>query len=308
MPDELLRRFGLLNPVPDPDRLVSLGGPDWPADPVLRAILERESTGGSGGRAPTDGRPERRRRPEEDRMPTLTPTRRDDQPHRGPDRRRRWTASAAASVVAVLILAGAVAILTGPGPTEEIAGPTVPDPADPVAVAEAYLTARDGYDAQAALELLADDVELDKASFAAVDELEPAFEALELYGFRVAPFACDRPDGAAAPGEAVQVACQYTLDSRLLQAVDHPPIEATFRFTVEDGLITRMLEGFPNSTFGPVAWMPWVRWLGAQHPGAYGELVRSVDGRTYLRHDPEALEAASHLLDEYEAWAEAQQE
>jgi hypothetical protein len=309
MADELLRRFGLLNPVPDPDRLVAFGGPDWPADPVLRAVLERQSTDGGGGWAPTDGRPERRRRPEESPMPTLTPTRHDDQPPGRPDRRRRWAAPAAAGVVAILILAGAVAILTGPRPTEDIAGPTAPDPADPVAVAEAYLTARDRYDAQAARSLLADEVQISKASFGELDELEPAFEALELYGFRISPFTCEPPDGAVRGGEATRVACRYTLDSRLQGIVDHPPIEATFRFTVEDGLITRMTDGFPFATFDPAVWSPWVRWLNAEHPGAFGELfVRRASGSVTFRLDPEALETASLYLDEYEAWAEAQEE
>jgi hypothetical protein len=313
MADELLRRFGLLNPVPDPDRLVAFGGPDWSADPVLRAILDREATtDGRAGPAHTDGRTKGRRRPQESPMPTLTPTRHDDQPHGGPDRRRRWAAPAAAGVVAILILAGGVAILASSEPTEDVTdppAPTAPDPSDPAAVAEAYLTARDGYDAQAARALLADEVRIDKASFRELDELEPAFQALEIYGFRVSPFACEGPDETVAPGEAAAVRCSYTLDSRLQRIVDHPPIQAAFRFTVEDGLITRMFDEFPYDTFDPEVWAPWVRWLNAEHAGAFNELFRrGTTGSVYFRLEPEALEAAADYLDEYESWVEAQQE
>jgi hypothetical protein len=307
MADELLRRFALLNPVPDPDRLVALGGPDWPADPVLRAILDRDARAdGRAGPAPTDGRTERRHRPEESPMPTLTPARHDDQTPRVPDRRRRWAASAAASVVAILILAGSVAILTR-SPSEDVAAPSAPDPSDPAAVAEAYLAARDRYDAPAARALLADDVQISKAAFLELDELEPAFRALELYGFRVSPFACEPPDGTVAPGEIAAVRCSYTLDSRLQRIVDHPPIETTFRFTVEDGLVVGMIDGFPFHPFEREVWRPWVRWLDEEHPGAFGELFRLVDGTAYFRLEPEALEAAPGYLDEYESWAETQQ-
>jgi hypothetical protein len=307
MADELLRRFGHLNPVPDPDRLVALGGPDWPADPVLRAILAGESTDGGGGRAPTDGLSERRHRPEESPMPTLKPAHHDDRSPEGPDRRRRWTASAAAGVVALVAVAGLFAILIRSAPTSEVAEPTAVDRSDPVAVAEAYLAARDRYDARAALALLADEVEVDKASFPDVDELEPAFRVLELYGFRISPFACADPAGTGASGDAVLVECQYFMDSRLQHAVDEPPIEATFRFTVADGRITSMDDGFPNARYAPVVWRPFLRWLSEQ-PGAYGEIIHLVDGQTYLRSDPEALEAAARYLDEYEAWSEAQEE
>lgn len=311
MTDDPLRRLRAANPVPDPDRFVSFGEPDPPTHPELRAVLERARS--------TDGRPRRTHavprsmaQREENPMSTISPTRSDEQrPSGDRDRKRGRLLAVAAGLVGILAVAGALT-LTGTGPLGGFA--VSPDPADRVAeaveVAEAYLAARDAHDAEAALALLADDAVIASAFFLELDELEPAFEALRLYGFRVSPFDCDvpaPPDDASADGP-IRVECDYNLDSRLQQITDHPPIGATFRFTVEDGVITRLADGFPYNRYGLRLWEPFADWLARRDSVSYDVLYRSSGGRALPRLTPQAMELAPVVLDEYEQWVGEQED
>jgi hypothetical protein len=126
MNDELLRRFRELNPVPDPDRFVDLGAPDWPADPALRAVLEQVSTKNHRPRIARLG-PERDPATNDRPMPTLTPPR-NGSARPEPRSRRGWLLNAAA-VAAVVLAVGLIATF-GPLDDDAIA-PAAPEPAAP---------------------------------------------------------------------------------------------------------------------------------------------------------------------------------
>jgi hypothetical protein len=92
--------------VPDPDRFVDLGETDWPADAVLRAVLERASTTDHRPRTARLG-PERDTATKEGPMPTLTPPR-NESARPEPGSRRGWLLNAAA-VAAVVLAVGLIA-------------------------------------------------------------------------------------------------------------------------------------------------------------------------------------------------------
>jgi hypothetical protein len=311
MTDDLLRRLRAANPVPDPDRLVWFGEPDPPSHPELRAVLERaRSTDGRSARTPTEKRSTAER--EEPPMRTISPTRTDgdrSSDERGPGRGR--VIAVAAGLVGLLAAAGALT-LTGTGPLGGFA--VAPDPVDRAAeaveVAEAYLAAHDAHDAEAARSLLADDVVITMATLLEVEELAPAFEAHRILEYRVSPFDCAVPtsrDDAAADGP-IRVDCDYTLTTRLQRIVDHPPIEATFRFGLEEGAITWISDGFPYEEFSPNVWEPFADWLDRRDSVSYGVLYRSEGGVEYPRLTPQALELLPVVLDEYEQWVGAQED
>jgi hypothetical protein len=123
MPDELLRRLGELNPVPDPDRFVDLGEPDWPTDAVLRAVLDQGSTTNHRPRTNRLG-PERDPATKDGPMPTLTPPR-NDSARPEPRSRHRWLLNAAA-VAAVVLAVGLIARFGPPG--DDAIAPAAPEP------------------------------------------------------------------------------------------------------------------------------------------------------------------------------------
>ena len=245
-------------------------------------------------------------------MRTISPTRTDEDrssDEHGPGRRR--VIAVAAGLVGLLAAAGALT-LTGTGPLGGFA--VAPDPADRAAeaveVAEAYLAAHDAHDAEAARALLADDVAISAATFLEVDELEAAFESHRAFEHRVSPFDCAASAAAleAPSDQPVAVTCRYTLTTRLQRIVDHPPIEAVFRLTVEDGVITRVADGFPYGEFSPSVWEPFADWLDRRDSVSSGVLYRSEGGTAYPRLTPQALELAPVVLDEYEQWVGEQED
>jgi D-alanyl-D-alanine carboxypeptidase len=156
---------------------------------------------------------------------------------------------------------------------------TAADAADPVAVADQFIAARNAHDAGTARSLLADFVAAplmaDNEMAANMpgtsltdDEIALALEAEQLYDVRYEPFACDRS------GRGIVVTCTYSMDSRLRRIEGLPPIESSFKVRVKDGLITEasfpwLSIGASPGGYSPVEFEGFMRWLELNHPGVH---------------------------------------
>lgn len=180
-----------------------------------------------------------------------------------------------------------------------------------IAVAEVFMEAYDGYDAERARGLLADDVEIFSPAFRdlpeldAIEKLASVVEMYSIVGFRFSPFTCDLPAHPAEvePDTPLRVRCTYTMDSRLQQIVGYPPIDGgAFSFVVADGVITQLNDQFPFLEFGPNVEAEFIEWLDAEHPEAFEALYIGTAPERYPRLSQEALDLLSIYLDEYENW------
>jgi hypothetical protein len=310
MHDELLRRFRDLDPVPGPDRLVELGGPDWPADPVLRAVLEQVSADNHRPRTARLG-PTRDTAPKERPMPTLTPPRHDETAQPEQRSRYRWLLAAAAVAVVVVAIGGLATTFAPFGP-DVVAPASVPPElsADEqaIAAAEAYIDARNSYDADWARELVSDTFTTSEVPDAfTLDTMELAFETHEVYGFRYVDGECDitepNPAIAGIP-QPIVVSCAYGWTSELQRITGYPPVAVTFVFHIEDGLIDRIDHNWNSFGFEPNVYDPWLTFLGKHHPEG------RIDAVAIHELEPERtrrfIERAPEYLADYEEWVDEQ--
>jgi hypothetical protein len=186
-----------------------------------------------------------------------------------------------------------------------------------VAIAERFMQARNAYDAETAMSLLADDgatvlmmhnnamlrnmptVRLDR------EELALALEAERIYGVRYGSFEC-RPDPVG--WAETQITCSYLMDNRLRQIEGFPPKESSFGIGIRNGRITNLSfpwlnVGFPGEF--PAEGARFVQWLESEHPEAggpfhRGELFRIVGQEVTLILTPESLDLLAGYLEEYE--------
>jgi hypothetical protein len=313
MHDDLLRRLRELNPVPDPDRYVALGEPDWPADPVLRAVLEQASTTNHRPRTTRLG-PGRDPAPEERPMPTLTPPRKDEtaQPEQRP--RRRWLLAAAAIIVVVL-MAGGLFTLVGSPFDDAMIAPVTTEPesdaeqtsnAQAIEAAEAYIDARNSYDPERARELVTDTFVTSEVPDAyTLRTMELAFETHEAYGFQYVDGTCEviEPGPEIAGREPqTRVNCDYGWTTELQRITDYPPVAVTFVFHVENGLIDRIDHNWNSFAFEPNVYDPWLTFLGMHYPEG------RIDAVATHELEPERtrrfIDRAPEYLASYEAWVE----
>jgi hypothetical protein len=201
-----------------------------------------------------------------------------------------------------------------------------------VEIAESFVEARNAYDAEKAMSLLADDgatvmlmadntlwpdmpaVRLNR------DELALALEAERLYRVRYESFECGRVinqeaarvtgyPGPVDVGEA-QILCSFLMDNRLRQISGLPPVESSFAIGFRDDRIHLLSFPWLNVSFGPGGFHPaeggrFVRWLEAEHPEAggvfdRGELFHTVGQELVLDLTPESLDLLAGYLEEYE--------
>ncbi|HJQ72628.1 MAG TPA: hypothetical protein VJ887_04380, partial [Actinomycetota bacterium] len=179
-----------------------------------------------------------------------------------------------------------------------------------VLVAERFMEARNAYNAETAMSLLADDgatvlLMHDNALWPDMptvrlnrDELALALEAERLYGVRYGSFECQRIvnrdaagvigyPGPVDLGEA-QILCSFLMDNRLRQIDGLPPVESSFALGFRGDRIAYL--SFPWLNVGFPAGKPaegarFVEWVEAEHPeagapefrdGEHGELLRIV--------------------------------
>lgn len=242
---------------------------------------------------------------------------------RRPPSRLLVVVAAAAFGLAIQACAGGDAVTTTPLETapppefEEADSEADSTFAGAIAVAETFMETYDGYDAERARALLADDVQIFSPAFRdlpemdAIEKLDSVVELNKVVGFRFSPYVCDlqfRPD-EVEPDTPLRVRCTYTMDSRLQQIVGYPPIEGgAFSFLVVDGVITQVDDRFPFFEFGPNVEAGFIEWLDTEHSEAVESLYVGTEPERYPRLSPEALDLLSFYLDEYEEWVNSPQE
>lgn len=235
MNDDLLRMFAELNPVADRDRLATLGAPDLPVDPVLRALLEHGRTNGSigsdsGGDAPFTTIKQRGGTPMTQQTQTTTRPARSSR-----SRGLAWAAAGAVAVVAVAAWYSGVfgaddEVVDAPPPGERLTD---------LEVLQAGVEALYSGDADRAVELFGIEGGDEQAERQVDDRIrsEAAYQAA--IGGRLT-LNCTQP--LDTPGT---FRCWVPYHNALADAVGHVDSPGDFfRAEVQDGVITQF--GFPQ--------------------------------------------------------------
>ena len=177
---------------------------------------------------------------------------------------------------------------------------------DPVAaamdVASIYLEARNAYDADTALAVMAPDVVLDEIPrIHDRDEVEPIFDWMRRQGIVISTYEC----AATTPGPVIDVECDYEAMSRLTRLVGHPPLGGKLVFEVSEGqLVSIVNEPDPEDfrSYSREGYGAFVRWLQLNYPGAYDTIyIIEDDGLAVPILTDEALDLMEGYLDEFEA-------
>ena len=190
-----------------------------------------------------------------------------------------------------------------------------------VKIAKRFMGARNAYDAEKTMSLVADDgVTAQLMSNNAMDpnmggvrlnrdQLALALEAERLYGARYESFKCRRDPVPVWAGVA-QVSCSYLMDNKLRQIAGYRPLRSSFGIRIRNGRID--LLGFPwlNIGFNPSGYRPaeavrFMEWLEAEHPeagrpGDRGELFRTQGQELIHVLTPESLDLLKGYLADYE--------
>lgn len=203
------------------------------------------------------------------------------------NRGRRGSIWAGAALAVTLVVLGA-GVLLGRGTSQWAASPSV-------SIAEAYLDARNNYDADAAAALVADNAQLrDTPAMASPSELALAFRYLEMIGERYTSFAC------SASGPAT-VTCDYNMDSRLRREADRPAVPGRVEFTIEDGRIISIANAIDLDPFEIIT-VEWLNYLGGDAGfKKYYRLLADGDGNLIAsaRLDVTLLDSLQAALERY---------
>jgi hypothetical protein len=193
----------------------------------------------------------------------------------------------------------------------------IPKNKDKVEIAERFMEARNAYDAEKAMSLLADDgatallmdnnrmfrgmptLRLDR------EELALALEAERLLEVRYESFEC-QPDPVR--WAKTQIMCSYLMDDKLMQIDGSSPVERSFGIGVRNGRVTNL--SFPFLNVGFPAEVPadrarFVNWVDAEHPQAggpfdRGKLFRTLGQEVTLKLTRESIDLLARYLEEYE--------
>jgi hypothetical protein len=189
-------------------------------------------------------------------------------------------------------------------------------------IAERFMRARNAYDAEKIMSLVADDgVTAQLMSNNAMDpnmggvrlnrdQLALALEAERLYGARYESFKCRRDPVPVWAGVA-QVSCSYLMDNELRQIAGYGPARSSsFGIRIRNGRVDLLSFPWLNIGFSPGGYRPregarFIEWLEAEHPEAGGPDVRGELFRTQgqeLIHvlTPRSLRLLARYLDEYD--------
>jgi hypothetical protein len=191
-----------------------------------------------------------------------------------------------------------------------------------VKIANRLMEARNAYDAEKLMSLVADDGVTAQLMYNSAmdpnmggvrlnrDHLALALEAERLYQVRYASFECRRDPVRVWDGGDAQVNCSYLMDNKLRQIAGLPPLRSSFGIRIRNGRVD--LLGFPWLTIGfnPSGYHPaegarFVEWLEAEHseagrPGVRDELFRTTGQELVHVLTPGSLDLLAQYLDEYE--------
>ncbi len=129
----------------------------------------------------------------------------------------------------------------------------------PVDIARSFIEARDAWDAEAAIALLASDAVV-RDEIRTVEELPALFDFLRAVDWRWTVGECTE----TATGPAVEVTCTYTHNNAWTRALGVEPVTGTFNFVVSDGEIAELNHIFNWSDFAPVL-AAFTEWVGSNH-------------------------------------------
>ena len=154
-----------------------------------------------------------------------------------------------------------------------------------LATVRSYLEARDRWDGAALTRLFHPDativldgsIELSVADLVAVSEFEHVLDWRWSLG-----------ECRSAWGDAANLSCDVTSDSRWTRALARAPMRTEMVFTIVDGQITRLTPLLPPEEFQAV-WDSFTSWLDENVPGASSKLLDTVGGSDKPRLDAEAV-------------------
>ena len=190
----------------------------------------------------------------------------------------------------------------------------------PVAIAERFMEARNAYDADEAMSLIAGDgarVQLlyDNRTSDAInlpaprmdrDELALALEAERIYGVRYDDVQCG-PSARPIGGGEAQIECSVAMGSLLRQIHALPPVDTSFHLGVHDGEVTFLSFPWLNATFPdrvPAETWGFLDWLQVEHPEAGapmrdGTLFETWGQEMVLILTPRSLDLLETSFDAY---------
>ena len=180
-----------------------------------------------------------------------------------------------------------------------VAGCSSTQPEGPEAVARSYLEARATWDADAALDLFADDATIDDATIAfretSTAEQASAFEFFQAVDWRETVEQCVE----TTSGPRSEVTCTYTFENAWTGAIGVEPITGSFDFIIADGLIVDLTHNFNLDDFGPV-WSAVEDWLLGNHRDDAVNVMYNA-GRTHSQKTPESLALWEQYTQEFVA-------
>jgi hypothetical protein len=177
----------------------------------------------------------------------------------------------------VVLIVGTVtwiALLNDEGP--DVAG-------TPVDIARSFIEARDAWDAEAAIALLASDAVV-RDEIRTVEELPAWFDLLRAVDWRWTVGEC----AETATGAAAEVTCTYTHNNAWTRALGVEPLTGTFNFVVSDGEIAELNHIFNRADFSPV-FAAFTGWVGSNHLEDMDVMFTSVVGVYVLTPESIAL-------------------
>jgi hypothetical protein len=170
-----------------------------------------------------------------------------------------------------------------------------------VAVASAYLEARNGYDVERARQLVADEFRTEEqpGGYTDVGSMERAFEQHQAFGFHYSEIECVPLQGTP---ERPSVQCIFLWSTELHRIGDHPPTSTNLRMVVADGQIVKVLEG--SAPEYRSWWNPFIGFVQEDDP-AFKQVIDEA-----VQLEPEAhrqlMERLPELLQRYEQWLDQQ--
>jgi hypothetical protein len=170
-----------------------------------------------------------------------------------------------------------------------------------VALASAYMEARNAYDVEGARQLVADEFRTDEPpdGYSNLATMEPAFELHQAFGFRFSEVECVPRQGTVT---RLVVVCDYLLSTETHRIGGYAPSPAELRVYVKDGRIFEVLRG---SETGADSWGPFEMFV-REHDPAFRQVMDQG-----LQLEPEAhrelVERLPEVFQRYEQWLDEQE-
>jgi hypothetical protein len=169
-----------------------------------------------------------------------------------------------------------------------------------VALASAYMEARNAYDVEGAQQLVADEFRTDEPpdGYSNLATMEPAFELHQAFGFHFSEVECVPLQGTVT---RLVVVCDHLLSTELHRIGGYAPSPAELRVYVKDGRIVEVLRG---SETGANWWGPFTGFV-REHDLAFRQVMEEG-----LQLEPEAqrelVERLPEVFQRYEQWLDEQ--